>query len=295
MPDTAPLGSIALIGAAPGRYRTRRLRNTAATTVAVGATVLGLGWLVLILGVLLWKGFSGLSLAVFTEMTPPPGSAGGLLNPIVGSLILTALAIAIGTPIGILAGTYMAEYGRHDKLSSVVRFINDILLSAPSIVVGLFIYEVMVAPMGHFSGVAGSVALAVLVIPVVVRTTEDMLVLVPNALREAAASIGLPRYLMITRICYRAARAGIVTGILLAVARISGETAPLLFTSLNNQFWSTNLNSPMASLPIVIFQFALSPYKEWQALAWTGALIITLAVLTLSILARTLLASRQDS
>jgi len=219
----------------------------------------------------------------------------GLLNPIVGSLMLTVLAIVIGTPIGILAGTYMAEYGRYDVLTSVVRFINDILLSAPSIVVGLFIYEIMVAPMGHFSGLAGGVALAVLVIPVVVRTTEDMLTLVPNALREAATSIGLPRSLAITHICYRAARAGMVTGALLAVARISGETAPLLFTSLNNQFWSTNLNAPISSLPVVIFQFALSPYKDWQALAWTGALIITMAVLALSITARALVATGKQS
>jgi phosphate transport system permease protein len=231
-------------------YAGRRLRNATATVLSFAATAFGLGWLVLILGALLWKGFSGLSVAVFTQMTPPPGSAGGLLNPIVGSLILTTLAVAIGTPIGILAGTYMAEYGRHDRLSSVVRFINDILLSAPSIVVGLFIYEILVAPIGHFSGWAGGVALAVLVIPVVVRTTEDMLTLVPNALREAATSIGLPRSLTITRICYRAASAGMVTGVLLAVARISGETAPLLFTSLNNQFWSTNLNAPLASLPV---------------------------------------------
>ena len=277
------------------RYRRRQRRNAAATGLALAATAIGLGWLVLILGALLWQGFSGLSLAVFTEMTPPPGSAGGLLNPIVGSLILTALAIAIGTPIGILAGTYMAEYGRYDVLTTVVRFINDILLSAPSIVVGLFIYEVMVAPMGHFSGLAGGVALAVLVIPVVVRTTEDMLTLVPNVLREAATSIGLPRSLTITRICYRAARAGMLTGVLLAVARISGETAPLLFTSLNNQFWSTNLNAPISSLPVVIFQFALSPYKDWQALAWTGALIITMAVLALSITARALVATGKQS
>ena len=277
------------------RYRSRQRRNTIATTMALAATALGLGWLVLILGALLWQGFSGLSLAVFTEMTPPPGSAGGLLNPIVGSLMLTVLAIVIGTPIGILAGTYMAEYGRYDVLTSVVRFINDILLSAPSIVVGLFIYEIMVAPMGHFSGLAGGVALAVLVIPVVVRTTEDMLTLVPNALREAATSIGLPRSLAITHICYRAARAGMVTGVLLAVARISGETAPLLFTSLNNQFWSTNLNAPISSLPVVIFQFALSPYKDWQALAWTGALIITMAVLALSITARALVATGKQS
>jgi phosphate transport system permease protein len=277
------------------RYRRRRRRNATATVLALAATAVGLGWLVLILGALLWQGFSGLSLAVFTEMTPPPGSAGGLLNPIVGSLMLTALAVLIGTPIGILAGTYMAEYGRHDVLTTVVRFINDILLSAPSIVVGLFIYEVMVAPMGHFSGLAGGVALAVLVIPVVVRTTEDMLTLVPNALREAATSIGLPRSLTIIRICYRAARAGMLTGVLLAVARISGETAPLLFTSLNNQFWSTNLNAPISSLPVVIFQFALSPYKDWQALAWTGALIITMAVLALSITARALVATGKQS
>ena len=277
------------------RYNARRRSNAAAMGLALAATAFGLGWLVLVLGALLWKGFSGLSPTVFTQMTPPPGASGGLLNPIIGSLILTILAVAIGTPIGILAGTYMAEYGRHDRLSSVVRFINDILLSAPSIVVGLFIYEVMVAPMGHFSGLAGGVALAVIVIPVVVRTTEDMLTLVPNSLREAATSIGLPRSMSITRICYRAARAGMVTGVLLAVARISGETAPLLFTALNNQFWSTNLNAPTASLPVVIFQFALSPYKDWQSLAWTGALIITLAVLALSITARSLVSSGRQS
>lgn len=282
-------------GTGSARYAGRRVRNMVAMGLSLAATALGLGWLVLILGDLLWEGFSGLSLSVFTQMTPPPGSSGGLLNPIVGSLILTAIAVAIGTPIGILAGTYMAEYGRHERLTSVVRFINDVLLSAPSIVVGLFIYEVMVVPMGHFSGYAGSLALAVIVIPVVVRTTEDMLMLVPNTLREAASSIGLPRYLTITRVCYRAARAGMVTGVLLAVARISGETAPLLFTSLNNQFWSTDLNAPVSSLPIVIFQFALSPYHDWQALAWTGALIITLAVLTLSITARMLAGSKQLS
>src|SRR5437588_4197010 len=238
-------------------YAARRRRNGIMLGLSLAATLLGLGWLVVILSVLLWEGFSGLSLSVFTEMTPPPGGQGGLHNPLVGSLMLTVLAVMIGTPIGVLAGTYMAEYGRHDRLTSVVRFINDILLSAPSIVVGLFIYEVMVAPMGHFSGLAGAVALAVIVIPVVVRTTEDMLTLVPDTLREAAASIGLPRSLMITRIAYRAAQAGIITGILLAVARVSGETAPLLFTSLNNQFYSTNLNAPMASLPSAIFQFAL--------------------------------------
>jgi phosphate transport system permease protein len=277
---------VMISGARSPLYTKRRRRNVAMMGFSFGATAFGLSWLVLILGVLLWKGFSGLSVAVFTQMTPPPGSAGGLLNPIMGSLIMTGIAVAIGTPLGILAGTYMAEYGRYDKLSSVVRFINDILLSAPSIVVGLFIYEIMVATMGHFSGWAGAVALAVIVVPVVVRTTEDMLTLVPDTLREAAASIGLPRSLMIRRVAYRAARAGMITGVLLAVARISGETAPLLFTALNNQFWSLNLNAPVSSLPVVIFQFALSPYKDWQNLAWTGALIITLAVLTLSIAAR---------
>jgi phosphate transport system permease protein len=263
--------------------------------LSLAATLFGLGWLVLILGVLLWEGLGGLSLKVFAEMTPPPGADGGLLNPIMGSLVLTALAVVIGTPIGILAGTYLAEYGRHDKLSSVVRFINDILLSAPSIVIGLFVYEIMVAPMGHFSGWAGAVALAVIVIPVVLRTTEDMLTLVPDTLREAAASIGLPRSLMITRIAYRAASAGMLTGVLLAIARISGETAPLLFTALNNQFWSADLNAPIASLPVVIFQFALSPYADWQKLAWTGALIITFTVLALSIVARILAAPRKTA
>ncbi len=276
-------------------YAGRRFRNALAMSLSLGATVIGLGWLVLILGELLYKGFSGLSLAVFTEMTPPPGSDGGLLNPIIGSLILTAIAVAIGTPLGILAGTYMAEYGRHDKLSMVVRFINDILLSAPSIVIGLFVYEVMVRAMGHFSGWAGAIALAVLVVPVVVRTTEDMLMLVPNSLREAASALGLSRAVVIRRVAYRAARAGMLTGVLLAVARISGETAPLLFTALNNQFWSVNVNAPMASLPVVIFQFALSPYKDWQKLAWTGALIITIAVLALSITARALAGSRNSS
>jgi phosphate transport system permease protein len=272
-------------------YARRHRSNKLSIFFSYAATAFGLGWLVLILGVLLYEGFSGLSLRVFTEMTPPPGAAGGLLNAIVGSLIMTVLAVVIGTPIGILAGTYMAEYGRHDRLTNVVRFINDILLSAPSIVVGLFIYEVVVAPMGHFSGLAGAVALAVIVMPVVVRTTEDMLTLVPNQLREAASALGMPRAFVIRRVCYRAAKAGMVTGVLLAIARVSGETAPLLFTALNNQFWSTNLNAPMPSLPVVIFQFALSPYKDWQELAWTGALIITFTVLALSIVARVLASS----
>jgi phosphate transport system permease protein len=276
-------------------YSSRRRRNMVAMSFSVAATLIGVGWLVLILGVLLWEGLSGLSLRVFTEMTPPPGQSGGLLNPIMGSLMLTTLAVLLGTPIGILAGTYMAEYGRYAKLTHVVRFINDILLSAPSIVIGLFVYEIMVYPMGHFSGYAGVVALALIVIPVVVRTTEDMLILVPGTLREAAFALGMPRHRIIMNICYRAARAGMLTGVLLAVARISGETAPLLFTALNNQFWNTNLNAPMASLPAVIFQFALSPYKDWQQLAWTGALIITVAVLALSIIARALATTRKQT
>jgi phosphate transport system permease protein len=269
-------------------YRKRRRRNAIATGLMIGATGLGLGWLVVILGVLVWNGIGGLSLAVFTENTPPPGAAGGLLNPIVGSLLLTLGAVAVGTPLGILAGTWMAEYGRYARLTPVVRFVNDILLSAPSIVIGLFVYEILVAPIGHFSGYAGAAALALIVVPVVVRTTEDMLRLVPNELREAAASVGMPRSVLITRLVYRAAATGLLTGVLLAIARISGETAPLLFTALNNQFFSLNMGQPVASLPVVIFQFALSPYKDWQELAWAGALIITLAILALSITARTL-------
>jgi phosphate transport system permease protein len=278
--------------AATPRYHRRQWRNRLATTLSIGAAGFGLTWLVLILLVLVVKGVGGLSLAVFTEMTPPPGSAGGLLNPIVGSLILTVLAVLLGTPLGMMAGTYMAEYGRYSKLTMVVRFINDILLSAPSIVVGLFVYEIMVAQMGHFSAWAGAVALAIIVIPVVVRTTEDMLLLVPNTLREASSALGLPQWLVIRHVAYRAARAGIITGVLLAIARITGETAPLLFTALNNQFFSWNLNAPMASLPVIIFQFALSPYEDWQQLAWTGALLITIAVLGLSILARALSAKK---
>ena len=269
-------------------YTRRRSKNAVVLGLSVAATGVGLGWLALILLSLLRESFFRLSLSVFTEMTPPPGADGGLLNPIVGSLIITALAVAIGTPLGLFAGTYMAEYGRYSYVTKVVRFINDILLSAPSIVVGLFVYEVLVRPMGHFSGFAGSVALAVIVVPVVVRTTEDMLLLVPRELREAASAIGMPRARMISHVSYRAARAGLITGVLLAIARVSGETAPLLFTALNNQFFSINLDQPMASLPAVIFQFALSPYQQWQRLAWIGALIITVAVLALSIAARVL-------
>jgi phosphate transport system permease protein len=251
-------------------YGRRRVTSAIAMGLSLAATIFGAAWLVIILATLLWNGFSGLSLAVFTQNTPPPGSAGGLANAIVGSLFLTVFGVVVGTPIGILAGTYMAEYGRYSRLTMVIRFVNDILLSAPSIVVGLFVYEILVVSMGHFSAWAGGVALAMLVIPVVVRTTEDMLVLVPNSLR------------------YRAARAGIVTGILLAIARITGETAPLLFTVLNNQFWSLDPNAEMANLPVTIFQFALSPYPDWQHLAWTGALIVTFAVLVLNIVARLL-------
>jgi phosphate transport system permease protein len=269
-------------------YSHRRRVDAVAKALCWTGTLFGLSWLVLILGALIFEGARGLTPAVFTEMTPPPGSSGGLLNAIAGSLVMTAIGVAIGTPLGMLAGTYMAEYGRYSKLSMVVRFINDILLSAPSIVIGLFVYTVVVARVGHFSGIAGALALAVLVVPVVVRTTEDMLLLVPSPLREAAAALGLPRSHMLLRVAYRAAKSGIVTGVLLAVARVSGETAPLLFTSLNNQFWSTNLNAPLSSLPVVIFQFALSPYKDWQQLAWTGALLVTIAVLLLSIVARAL-------
>jgi len=256
------------------------------------AAALGLAILAAILATLMIKGIAGLTPKVFTEMTPPPGSDGGLLNAIAGSLVMTAIGVIIGTPVGILAGTYMAEYGRYNKVTSVIRLINDILLSAPSIVTGLFVYELMVRPMGHFSALAGSAALAVLVIPTVVRTTENMLLLVPNTLREASSALGLPRSLIIRKVAYKAARAGMLTGILLAIARVSGETAPLLFTSLNNQFWSSDLNAPMASLPVVIFQYALSPYEDWQRLAWAGALMITVAVLTLSIVARWLSSSR---
>jgi len=270
----------------------RKLRSAIAMGLCWASAGFGLLALAFILGALLWNGVAGLSLDVFTKMTPPPGASGGLLNAIVGSLIMTFFGVLIGAPLGLFAGTYMAEYGQRSKLATVVRFINDVLLSAPSIVIGLFVYEITVVQMGHFSAIAGAIALALLVVPVVVRTTEDMLNLVPGTLREAASALGLPRSLVIRHVAYKAARAGLITGLLLAVARVSGETAPLLFTALNNQFWSTNINAPMASLPVVIFQFALSPYKEWQSLAWTGALIITMAVLTLSIAARVLGAQR---
>jgi phosphate transport system permease protein len=274
-------------------YARRRRVDIIVRLLCVGAALFGVTWLALILFTLFWNGLSGLTLQVFTEMTPPPGSStGGLLNAIVGSLVMTAIGVGIGAPLGMLAGTYMAEYGRHDQLTSVVRFINDILLSAPSIIIGLFIYGAVVVPMGSFSAIAGALALAVIVIPVVVRTTEDMLLLVPNPLREAASALGLPRSLVIRRVAYRAARAGIITGVLLATARVAGETAPLLFTALSNQFWSLDLSSTMANLPVTINNFVQSPYDYWKQLAWAGALLITLAVLTLNIGARILGAER---
>jgi len=268
------------------RIQRRKIASTVALALSGGATLIGLVFLGAILWTLLSNGLSGLSLALFTENTPPPGSAGGLLNALYGSAVMTILGILIGAPIGVLAGTYLAEYGRTSPLSAVIRFVNDVLLSAPSIIVGLFVYEVMVVGMGHFSAVAGAVALGVIAIPVTVRTTEDMLRLVPQGMKDASTALGVHTWRTITNVIYPAARSGIMTGLLLAVARISGETAPLLFTALNNQFWSSNLNAPMANLPVVIFQFALSPYKDWQKLAWSGALIITLTILLLSILAR---------
>ena len=271
-------------------YTRRRVNNIIVVTLSMAATAFGLLFLALVLSTLLINGSGAISLALFVENTPPPGSAGGLLNAIVGSLAMTAIATAIGTPTGILAGTFLAEYARETWPGEVVRFVNDILLSAPSIIVGLFVYAVMVVRMGHFSAWAGAVALAIIVVPVVVRTTEDMLRLVPAELREAAVALGAPQWKVIVMIAYRAAVQGMLTGVLLAVARISGETAPLLFTALNNQFWSADLNAPMANLPVVIFQFAMSPYADWQTLAWGGALLITAAILLLNIAARALAA-----
>jgi phosphate transport system permease protein len=269
-------------------YRRRRAANAVLLVFALGATLFGLFWLAAILGTLLFNGVEAIDLALFTQMTPPPGSAGGLANAIVGSLLMTVIGVLIGAPVGVLAGTYLAEYGHYSRISPVVCFINDVLLSAPSIIVGLFVYQLMVIRMGHFSAISGAVALAIIVIPVVVCTTEDMLNLVPNSLREAAATLGAPKWKCVVMVSYRAALQGLVTGVLLAIARISGETAPLLFTALNNQFWSLNLDAPMANLPVVIFQFAMSPYEDWQRLAWGGALLITFAILGLNIGARAL-------
>ncbi|MFZ1964031.1 MAG: phosphate ABC transporter permease PstA [Roseiarcus sp.] len=274
-----------------GLYSGRRRRNVMWTVLSYAATFFGLSWLVLILGALLWNGVGGLSLDVFTKMTAPPGVVGGLLNSIVGSLIVTGIGLAVAAPLGILAGTYLAEYGHHARLAVVIRFVNDILLSAPSIVVGLFVYQLCVVPFGHFSGLAGSIALAIIATPIVVRTTEDMLNLVPNTLREAASALGMPRSLVIRQVAYRAVRTGIVTGILLAVARMTGETAPLIFTALGNSLFTADPRGPMSSLPLIIYEFARSPYPEQQKLAWTGALLVTLAVLGLSIVARVLSAT----
>jgi len=269
-------------------YRRRRRMNSVMMAVSTVALAIGLFWLLWIIGVLLWQGAGALRLTLFTQMTPPPGQDGGLINAIYGSVLMAGAGTLMGTPIGILAGTYLAEYGHRGWLAPATRFINDVLLSAPSIVIGLFVYAVYVAQVKHFSGWAGAFALAIIVIPVVVRTTDDMLKLVPNSLREAAVALGCPSWKMITLVSYRAARAGILTGILLAIARISGETAPLLFTALNNQFWSSDMNKPMANLPVVIFQFAMSPYDDWHRLAWGGAALITLLVLGINIAARAL-------
>ena len=269
-------------------YLRRRVANAVFVALSVGAALFGLVWLAFILGALLKDGISAMSLSLFTEITPPPGSAGGLLNAIFGSVVMSLGAVLIGTPIGLFAGTYLAEYARYGALARIVRFVNDILLSGPSIVTGLFIYELVVVPMHGFSAIAGCLSLAVIVIPVVVRTTENMLLLVPNGLREAASALGAPMNFVIKSVTWKAARAGIITGVLLAVARISGETAPLLFTALGNNSMSTDITKPMASLPAVIFQFALSPYEDWHRLAWGGALLITATVLVLSILARML-------
>ncbi|WP_458758376.1 phosphate ABC transporter permease PstA [Afipia sp. TerB] len=274
-------------------YASRRRSDIVIRVLCVGAAAFGVTWLALILFTLFYNGLAGLSMQVFTQMTPPPGAnEGGLLNAIFGSVVMTVIGVGLGAPLGLFAGTYLAEYGRHDKLTSVVRFINDILLSAPSIIIGLFIYGAVVVPMGGFSALAGALALAVIVVPVVVRTTEDMLLLVPNPLREAASALGLPRSLVIRRVAYRAARTGLITGVLLGTARVAGETAPLLFTALSNQFFSFNLTGTMANLPVTINNFVQSPYTYWKELAWTGALLITLAVLALNIGARLLGAER---
>ena len=273
------------------RRTIRKLVNAMALGLSGGSTAIGLFFLGAILWTLIRNGLAGMSVQLFTAMTPPPGSSGGLLNAIYGSVVMTVIAILIGGPIGVLAGTYLAEYGRTARISTVIRFVNDVLLSAPSIIVGLFVYELLVVRMGHFSAIAGAVALAIIAIPVTVRTTEDMLNLVPQGMKDASTAMGAYDWRTITSVIYPAAGSGIVTGLLLAVARISGETAPLLFTALNNQFWSSNLLAPIANLPVVIFQFALSPYPNWQQLAWSGALLITLSILILSIVARFLVSS----
>lgn len=268
------------------RYQRRKVLNAFNLTASIAVTLFGLVMLGWILTILFTKGFEHINWAVFTENTPPPGESGGLINAIVGTLMLTVIAVLIGTPIGIMAGTYLAEYGGKSRFASTVRFINDILLSAPSIVVGVFVYTLLVSPVNHFSGWAGSVALAILVVPVVVRTTEDMLKLVPRQIREAAAALGAPRWKVTVHVVYKAALSGMITGLILATARIMGETAPLLFTALNNNFWSVDMNRPIANMPVVIYQYALSPYSDWQDLAWAAALLITVSVLVMNIFAR---------
>jgi phosphate transport system permease protein len=271
----------------------RRLVNAMVMVAATLSTLFGLFWLAWILWTTVSQGAAALNPRLFTQMTPPPGEDGGLLNAFAGSLAMIVLAVIIGTPVGVLAGTYLAEFARRSRFGAAVRFVNDILLSAPSIVIGLFVYELAVRPAGHFSGYAGGIALAMILLPVVVRTSDEALQLVPDPLREAGLALGLPRWKITTTVLYRAASTGIVTGVLLAVARISGETAPLLFTALNNQYWSGDLGTPLANIPVVIFQFAMSPYDSWHALAWAGALIVTIFVLLLSILARVIFRERQ--
>ena len=275
------------------RWQRRQAADGLAKALSIVATAFGLFWLAWILWTTVSNGLPALKPALFTQMTPPPGSDGGLLNAFVGSAIMSGLAVLIGTPIGIAAGTYLAEYARHTKLGAVIRFVNDILLSAPSIIIGLFVYELMVRTMGHFSAWAGAIALSFIVLPVVVRTTDEMLQLVPSTMREAALALGVPQWKVIRQVLYRAAISGILTGVLLALARISGETAPLLFTALNNQYWTSSLNEPMANVPVVIFQFALSPYEFWHSLAWAGAFVVTMFVLALGILSRGILVYRR--
>jgi phosphate transport system permease protein len=293
MSATLSVGTHVRDTALAGKLSRRRHRtNLVVKTLCVVATIIGLLFLAAILGTLLWLGFGGLHWSVFTQSTKPPGSGGGLLNAIVGSLIQTVIGTAIGTPIGMMVGTYLSEYARTSALGNVIRFVSDVLLSAPSILIGLFVYQALVAPFGGFSGIAGCLALAVIVIPIVVRTTEDMLRLIPVALREAAVALGAPKWKSIVFVCYRAALDGIMTGVLLAIARVAGETAPLLFTSLGNLNWSISLTDPMSSLPVTIYQYAGSAFDDWVQLAWVGALLITFGVLALNILARVVLRPR---
>lgn len=276
-------------------WRKRQIKDALAKAMAIAATVFGLFWLTWIMWTTISKGLPALKWELFTKMTPPPGSDGGLLNAFAGSVIMSGLAVLIGTPIGIAAGTYLSEYARHTKLGESIRFVNDILLSAPSIVIGLFVYELVVRQMGHFSALAGAIALAFIVLPVVVRTTDEMLQLVPSTMREATLALGIPQWKMVRQVLYRAAMSGIVTGVLLALARISGETAPILFTALNNQYWTSSLTEPMANVPVVIFQYALSPYEFWHSLAWAGAFVVTVLVLALGLISRALLLPKNPS